>query len=61
MTARQIDEAACLHYQLLTHKPRRALRFERNVRFFLEYLVDTGQLTELCQNGATYYTRGENS
>ena len=57
MTASQIDEAACIYHQLFTHKPRRSLRFERNVRFFIEYLVDTGALAELCENGATYYSR----
>lgn len=61
MTASQIDEAACTLYQLFTHKPRRSLRFERNVRFFIEYLVDAGRLAEGCQNGATYYVRAENS
>ena len=61
MTASQIDEAACTLYQLFTHKPRRALRFERNVRFFIEYLVDAGRLAEQCQNGAVYYVRTENS
>ena len=57
MTACQIDEAACILYQLFTRKPRRSLRFERNVRFFIEYLVDTGKLAETCQNGATYYIK----
>lgn len=61
MTASQIDEAACVLYKLFTHKPPRSLRFERNVRFFIEYLVDTGRLNEVCQNGATYYVRAENS
>ena len=61
MTASQIDEAACVLYKLFTHKPSRSLRFERNVRFFIEYLVDTGRLDEVCQNGATYYVRTENS
>ena len=61
MTASQIDEASCVLYKLFTHKPRRSLRFERNVRFFIEYLVDSGRLTEVCQNGATYYVRAENS
>lgn len=55
MTASQIGEAACLRYRLLTHKPRRALRFERNVRFFLEYLTDGGALMMECQNGVPYY------
>ena len=59
MTASEIDERVCLLYQLLTHKPRRSLRFERNVRFFIEYLVDIGRLHEECQNGATYYSPAE--
>lgn len=59
MTASQIDEAACVRYQLFTHRPPRSLRFERNVRFFIEFLVDGGQLAETCQNGATYYVRRE--
>ena len=61
MTASQIDEAACVLYKLFTRKPPRSLRFERNVRFFIEYLVDAGRLKETCQNGATYYVRAENS
>jgi len=61
MTASQIDEATCVLYQLFTRKPRRSLRFERNVRFFIEYMVDAGRLDEVCQNGATYYRRTENS
>ena len=61
MTASQIDEAACIQYELFTHKPPRSLRFERNVRFFIEYLVDTGQLSQVCQNGTVYYMRPEKS
>ena len=61
MTASQIDEAACVRYRLFTHKPPRALRFERNVSFFIEYLVDAGRLTEWCQNGTVYYAQRENS
>lgn len=57
MTASQIAEAVCGMYQLLTRHPRRSLRFERNIRFFLEYLVDDGQLEMLCRGGATYYRR----
>ena len=59
MTASQINEAACVLYELFTHKPHRSLRFERNVRFFIEYLVDTERLTQVCQNGVTYYARTE--
>ena len=57
MTAVEIDEKVCLFYQLLTHKPRRSLRFERNVRFFIEYLTDRGLLEMECWNGVTRYRR----
>ena len=57
MTASQIVQAVCERYQLFTHKPHRALRFERNVRFFLEYLVDGGQLEIVCRRGAALFQR----
>ena len=59
MTMSQIDETACVLYELFTHKARRALRFERNVRFFVEYLTDQGLLEVECRNGAAYYRPAE--
>lgn len=56
MTASQIGEAACTFYQLFTHKSRRALRFERNIRFLIEYLADHHLLELQCRNGTVYYT-----
>ncbi len=50
-------QAVCARYQLFTRKPRRALRFERNVRFFVEYLLDEGQLELTCRRGVAYYCR----
>lgn len=55
MTASQIVQAACELYLLFTHHPSRALRFERNIRFLLEYLLDDGQLELTCSHGAVYY------
>lgn len=55
MTGSQIDAAVCAHYQLFTHKPNRALRFERNICFFVEYLVDRGLLEVRCQGGVALY------
>lgn len=55
MTASEIDRRVCERYQLFTSKSHRALRFERNVRFFTEYLVDTGRLTIECRRGTPYY------
>ena len=61
MTAGEIVGRVCALYQLFTHKPHRALRFERNIRFFIEYLVDTGRLAETCRNGVVSYVRTEKS
>lgn len=55
MTGSQIDAAVCAHYQLFTHKPNRALRFERNICFFVEYLVDSGLLEVRCRGGVARY------
>lgn len=55
MTASQIVQATCQLYQLFTHKPHRALRFERNIRFFIEYLTDTGRLEVVCRRGTAFY------
>ena len=43
--------------ELYSKKYRRALRFERNIRFFVEYLADTGQLEMSCQRGVALYSR----
>ncbi len=59
MTASQIDEAVCIQDELFTKKPRRALRFERNIRFFVEYLTDLGLLEMECKNGTVYYHQSE--
>ena len=55
MSFSQIAAAVCAYYQLFTHKPDRALRFERNIRFFLELLIDQGRLKLLCRRGALFY------
>ena len=59
MTASQINEAVCIQDELFTKKPRRALRFERNIRFFVEYLTDQGLLETICKNGVVYYLQPE--
>lgn len=55
MTASEIGQATCAFYKLLTHKPSRALRFERNIRFLIEYLVDTGRLIMETAQGTVVY------
>ena len=59
MSASQINEAVCIQDELFTKKPRRALRFERNIRFFVEYLTDMGLLETFCKNGVACYRRPE--
>ena len=55
MAASDIVRQVCLFYKLLSQKPRRALRFERNIRFFIEFLVDRGDLVMETQDGVTVY------
>ena len=57
MTASEVCQAVCQYHKLLTGKPRRALRFERNIRFFLEFLVDRGDLVMETQNGTVIFRR----
>lgn len=61
MTASEIDQAVCGRYQLFTQKPRRALGFERNIRFLVEYLVDEGRLEMTCRQGVALYQRPQSS
>ena len=57
LTFSQINERVCRYYKLFTKVPRRALRFERNIRFFVEYLLDEGKLEMQCVNGTVHYVR----
>lgn len=59
MTISQITRQVCIYFQLLTRKPSRALRFERNIRFFVEYLVDRGDLVMETDQGVTVYRPAE--
>lgn len=54
-TASQIVQGACQFYKLLSHHPRRALRFERNIRFLIEFLVDRGEFSVEVRDGVTMY------
>ena len=55
MTASQINQAACRLYHLFTKRPPHALRFEGNVRFLIEYLVELGALEPICRQGVVFY------
>jgi len=45
MSFSQLAAAVYKQYSLFTHSPRRAMSFERNVRFFTDYLLDREELT----------------
>ena len=55
MTISEITRAVCGYFKLLTKKPSRALRFERNIRFFVEYLVDRWDLILETDQGVAVY------
>ncbi len=57
MTVSEIDQAACRRYQLFTHRLRRALRYQRNVSFLVEYLADRGELVPEIRDGVVFYKK----
>ncbi len=59
MTASEIDQAVCRRYKLFTHRFRRALRFQRNASFLIEYLLDRGELTAQLRDGVVFYEKTE--
>lgn len=59
MNITEIYQGVCRRFQLLSRRPRRSLRFERNTRFFIEYLVDQGALEMEVVEGVVWYSRAE--
>ena len=57
MTFSQVTDAVYQMYSLFSHSPRRAQSFERNIRFFLEFLLDQGRLELVAgeEDGVTLY------
>ena len=55
MTASEINIAVTERYELFTSRPSRALRFQRNISFLVEYLVDSGLLELESRRGVVYY------
>jgi hypothetical protein len=47
----------CQKYELFSPRPRRALYYERNIRFFIEFLVDRGDLEMESRQGVAYYRK----
>ena len=51
----QICRAVCARFSLLARRPRRALYYERNIRLFVEYLMDQGELGMETRQGTAFY------
>lgn len=57
MTFSEVTQAACRYYNLLTHRVVRALAYQRNVSFLLEYLVEENLVEMQCREGVVFYCR----
>lgn len=55
MSFSQINAGVCRYFGLEPHTPRRALAFEVNTRFFVEYLLDRGDLALSVADGVVHY------
>lgn len=55
MTFSGIWEAVNEHFALLSSRPIRAALMERNLRSFIDFLVDTGRLRWYAERGMLYY------
>lgn len=56
MTISEAIHATCEELSLLSARVRRSTYYERNIRTYLEYLVDTGKLEALAERGVTMLT-----
>ena len=56
MTWQEILQAVNSHFSLFSARPMHTLRLERNLRSFLDYLLDTGVLTCQARLGMTYFS-----
>lgn len=54
----RICALVCEKFGLFSQRPRRALYYERNIRFFIEFLVDRGELEMESRRGVAYYLPG---
>jgi len=59
MTFSEINQAACRYYKLFTHRMVRALSYQRNVSFLLEYLQEENMVETECCEGVILYRRTE--
>lgn len=53
----ELCRRACSVLGLHSNKPRRVLYYERNIRLFVEFLTDIGELTMIPQQGAVMFRR----
>ena len=55
MTLEDILEKACMELKLLSKQSYKVKLYERDIRSFIDYLVDQGRIREYCENGRLYY------
>ena len=55
MNFSQVCALVCQKYQLFSTRARRALYYERNIRFFMEFLLDRGEIDMESRQGVAYY------
>ena len=55
MSFSQVCAKVCQKYELFSTRPRRALYYERNIRFFMEFLLDRGEIDMESRQGVAYY------
>lgn len=55
----RLCQLVCQTYSLFTRRAQRALYYERNIRLFIEYLLDEGALAMESRQGVAYYLPGK--
>lgn len=57
LTVSEYIAAVCKEYSLLSSRLFKTTLYERNIRVYIEYLTDSGKLTEYAEEGMTYYVK----
>lgn len=57
MTFDQIQAAVCRAFSLKSSNPVRAALFARNIRSYIDYLTDHGEISSFAKNGMGYYEK----
>lgn len=61
MNFSEIVAAVAKQLGLYSKKPRRGLYYERNIRFFMEFMLDRGEVEIEVHDGVVYYVQVDNA